>query len=412
MKKTGLFCLMLLLVLTGCGQSPDAKPEENSTEDKDITASLHSSEEALSYLVNEYGVEPGETPQKVILDCDMTYLGDDAMAMCILVQADTIGLIDLLGITITGGNNFVAYGANAALNQLERIDRADIPVVMGTDIPMNGARDLEEQSNIVGRIDRWGAMRHFDEYIAPENYHNLGSAYERKWGYSQTNPLEQSSVDFMIEQVDKYRGEVTIIAVGAATNVALACQKDENFAANTAGIIYMGTIIEEEGTYTPYADFNCFYDAEAYSVCLNSAFPKQTVVPHDAAKTAVLNKPVFDLLDAKDDTLISKLWLDNQYSLYQRNINNQVNCSDAIAAVVFLNPQVILEQKSGKIRINTDVFSPEYGHATVTENDGDIEIVMAVNTSLYWDFTTDLLCQVAEKQEKDYSYYLGVLQEK
>lgn len=63
MKKTGLFCLMLLLFLAGCRQSPDTKPEENSTEDKDITASLHSSQEALTYLVNEYGVEPGETPR-------------------------------------------------------------------------------------------------------------------------------------------------------------------------------------------------------------------------------------------------------------------------------------------------------------------------------------------------------------
>lgn len=238
----------------------------------------------LQYLMREYDLVASETPPKVILDCDMTYLGDDAMCMCILAQADAIGLIDLLGVTITGGNKFVAYGANSALNQLERIGRADISVYLGTDIPINGVRNLEEQSKIVGRIDRWGALHHFDEYIEPEQYYNLGSYYERKWGYSQNNVMEQSAIDFMIEQVDKYKGEVTMIAVGAATNVAMACQKDEQFAGNTAGIIYMGTVIEEEGSYTPYADFNCFYDAEAYEICLNSAFPKQIIIPHDAAK--------------------------------------------------------------------------------------------------------------------------------
>lgn len=81
-------------------------------------------------------------PRKVILDCDMTYLGDDAMCMCILAQADNIGLIDLLGVTITGGNSFVASGTNAALNQLEAIGREDIPVYMGTDVPLNGFRDM------------------------------------------------------------------------------------------------------------------------------------------------------------------------------------------------------------------------------------------------------------------------------
>lgn len=350
----------------------------------------------LQYLIQEYDLDVREIPPKVILDCDMTYLGDDAMCMCILVQADAIGLIDLLGVTITGGNKFVAYGANSALNQLERIGRADIPVYLGTDIPINGVRNLEEQSKIVGRIDRWGALYHFDEYIEPEQYHNLGSYYERKWGYSQNNVMEQSAIDFMIEQVDKYKGEVTMIAVGAATNVAMACQKDEQFAGNTAGIIYMGTVIEEEGSYTPYAGFNCFYDAESYEICLNSAFPKQIIIPHDAAKTAVLNKAVFDLMDAKADTLVSKFWLDGQYSLYQRDVNRTSNCSDAIAAVVFLNPKVVSEQRKVAIQINTDVSSLEYGRATITEEAGDIAVIMAVDTALYWEFATDVICEMQE----------------
>ena len=61
-------------------------------------------------------------------------------------------------------------------------------------------------------------LYHFDEYIEPERYHDLGSYYERKWGYSQTVPAEQSADDFMVEQAEKHKGEVTIIAVGAATN--------------------------------------------------------------------------------------------------------------------------------------------------------------------------------------------------
>lgn len=405
MKRICIFIMIFCMMFVGCRQSLDAKSNENHMEE----ISLSESSTTLDYLVKEYGIETNGVPRKVILDCDMTYLGDDSMCMCILAQADKIGLIELLGVTITGGNKFVAYGANSALNQLECIDRADIPVYMGTDIPINGVRNLEEQSKVVGRIDRWGAMYHFDEYIEPEKYHDLGSYYERKWGYSQTDPQEQSAVDFMVEQVDKYNGEVTIIAVGPATNVALACQKDENFASNTAGIIYMGTIIEEDGTYTPYADFNCFYDAEAYSVCLNSDFPKQIIIPHDAAKTAVLNKAVFDLMDAKEDSLVSKLWLESQYSLYQRNTNNKSNCSDAIAAVVFLNPKVIQEHKIGEIQINTDVNSPEYGRAIVSEVAGDIEIIMSVNTSLYWDFATDVICQMTSKCENNYSYYFNLL---
>lgn len=399
MKKMLIFVLVSCLLLTGCHRTETKK--ENSS-----IIPLYSKEDdekAADYLADQYGIEREKTPPKLILDCDMTYLGDDAMCMCILAQADTLGLIDLLGVTITGGNNFVAYGANAALNQLERIGREDIPVLLGTDIPINGIRNMDEQAKVVGRIDRWGAMYHFDEYIEPAMYHDLGSYYERKWGYSQTDPQQQNAVDFMIDQVNANRGEVTIIATGAATNVAMACQRDDSFAGNTAGIVYMGTIIEEQGTFTPYADFNCFYDAEAYDICLNSAFPTQTIIPHDAAKTAVLNKAVYDLMDAKDDTLISNLWIENQYSLYRRDTNYKLNCSDAIAAVVFLNPNVISDERMLSLEINTDTGSPEYGHTPVVGENGNLKVIIAVNTALYWDFVTDMICHMQNKSDYHYS---------
>ncbi len=398
--KSGVILLCLLLV--GCQKDTVATKSESVVQETENTNTeqnsmpSYSAEEdraALQYLQETYGLEAEDTIPKVILDCDMTYLGDDAMCMSILAQADSIGLIDLLGVTVTGGNHFVSYGTNAALVQLEQMGRGDIPVYMGSDIPTEGVRDLEEQAKVVGEIDRWGAMYHFDEYVEPSRYHDLGDFYERKWGYSENLPKEQAAADFMVAQASAYKGEVTIIAVGAATNVATACGKDENFAANTAGIVYMGTVIEAAGTFTPYADFNCFYDAEAYSICLNSNFPKQTVVPHDASDTAVLTKGVYDMLNAKGVTRVSRFWIDNQYGLYRRNPNYTMRCSDAIAAVIFLNPDVVWEERKLGLTVNCDVSSPEYGSVAVSE-DGNINVVMAVETERYWEFVTDLLCHV------------------
>lgn len=388
MSKIYIFILTLLsvMIVTGCGNSDHSKAKE--------------------YLVEEYSIAQTETVPKVILDCDMTYLGDDAMCLSILAQADKLGLIELLGITITGGNNFVSYGTNAALVQLEQIGRKDIKVYMGTDIPLNGVRDLAEQEKIVGRIDHWGAMYHFEEYVKPEDYHNLGSLHERKWGYSETEAEDISAVDFMVDQISRYPHEVTLISVGAATNIAMACQKDSNFASGTAGIVSMGTIIEEQGTFTPYADFNCFYDADAYDICLNSDFPAQMVIPHDASKTAVLNKAVFDLLDAKNDTLTAAFWLENLYSQYRRNPKNKQTCPDAIAAVCFINPNVITGEKMLSLEVNTDFESPYYGQVTSSEKNGNIQVVLAVDEELYWSFVTDLLCEMTEKSDQDYSYYV------
>ena len=91
---------------------------------------------SLSYLSQAYNIRIREEKPKVVLDTDMTFLGDDAFCLSILVQADNTGLIDLVGVTVTGGNSFVSVGTNAALRQLELWGRSDIPVYMGTDEPL------------------------------------------------------------------------------------------------------------------------------------------------------------------------------------------------------------------------------------------------------------------------------------
>ena len=106
-------------------------------------------------------------------------------------------------------------------------------------------------------------------------------------------------------------------------------------------------------------------------------------------------------MDSKEDTLVSKLWLEGQYGLYQRDVNKTSNCADAIAAVIFLNPKVIHEKKSVAMQINTDINSPEYGRTIVMEDGGTMELILSVDTALYWDFATDVICQMKGNSEDE-----------
>ena len=63
--------------------------------------------------LDDFDIVTTAEDNKVILDTDMGYLGDDAYCMCILAQADAAGWIDLLGVTAVGGNTICAVGANA-----------------------------------------------------------------------------------------------------------------------------------------------------------------------------------------------------------------------------------------------------------------------------------------------------------
>lgn len=359
---------------------------------------------SLSYLSQTYSINISEERPKVVLDTDMTFLGDDAFCLSILVQADNIGLIDLVGVTVTGGNSFVSVGTNAALRQLELWGRSDIPVYIGTDEPLNGFRDLEDQRQVVGSIDNWGAMANLDNYVEPQNFHDLGKYYERKWGYSQATPQEASAVEFLLDLVSNNKNEITIISVGSPISIALACQQDVDFAQNVSEIIYLGGILGEGGTYTPYADFNCFYDATAYKVCLNASFPKQTMIPHEVVNDVKIDKAVYDLLEEKGTTQISRFWVDNQGGLYRRNTNRKDSCADAIVAAIYLIPSVVVQYQNFYVDINDDITSAEYGKLILNHSDSNnnISFITRLDTNQYWDFITDLLCHVSDMPDCTY----------
>ncbi len=416
-RKAVLLISLISIFLVGCSKPNDAtnsNPLDDKNNDITISASdgnytAEGNNAVLTYLSSQYDIEVGEEIPKVILDTDMTFLGDDAFCLSLLVQADNIGLIDLVGITITGGNSFVAVGTNATLRQLELWGRPDIPVYIGTDEPLNGFRNLDEQRQIVGSIDRWGVMTMLDSYVEPNNYHDLGKHFERKWGYSETFPQEKSATDFLVETVLANKNNVTIISVGSPISIAMACQMDNEFARNVKEIMYYGGILGEGGSYTPYADFNCFYDATAFKVCLNSDFPKQIMVPREVVSEVMINKTVYDLIERKGSTQISDFWVTNNGGLYKRNVNRKDRCADAIAAIVCLAPSTVVAYQKSEVDIIDDVTSAKYGKLTINSasENPNVSFVIQLDTNRYWNFATDLLNYVSVDPEITYEELLS-----
>lgn len=350
---------------------------------------------ALAEL-SDYDIATSAETNKVILDCDMGYMSDDAYCMFILAQADAAGWIDLLGVTSVGGNEICAVGVNAILNQLEAIERPDIPVYAGTDIPMMGFRNLAADQPVTGGFQWTGAYSQLDHYVSPDKYHDLGALYNEDWGYSKGEVQEQGAVAFMIEQVHRYPGKVTIFAIGACTNVALACMLDPTFAENTAGIIYMGGAIDVPGNANACGEFNWFYDPESVQICLNNAFPYQIVVPHDIAHRVLLAKDVFDMMAEKNHTPITQLFMDRLYAAYLENPDKTEYCWDAITAAIFLCPDLITEAEFRDLAIDCSRTSYSYANA-VTWPGGEgpyasrnVQIIFNIDRDAFWTFVTDL----------------------
>ena len=196
---------------------------------------------------------------KVIFDTDPGI--DDAMALLYLSK---LKKIDLIGITTVVGNADLDTTTRNALFLREKFG-ISAPVVRGAGETLDGVDKAEpvivHGLNGLGEID----IPAVDESgLAP------GTASQ-----------------FIIDQVRAHPGEVTIIAVGRMTNLALALRADPDVARLTKQVIIMGGAFGYEGrsgNVTPVAEANIHGDPVGADEVFAAEWPVVVVgldVTHD-----------------------------------------------------------------------------------------------------------------------------------
>ncbi len=348
----------------------------------------------VSAALEDYNVVTNAEDHLVIFDTDMYYLWDDSYAMYMLLQADAAGWIDLLGITATGANINIAEGTTSILNQLEYLGREDVPVYMGTDIPLSGFHGEDTLAanglNPVWSVDTVKAVH--EKGIT---YDNLGEYVNEEWGQSSLKAQEQHSWEFMIDAVNANPGKVTIMAVGACTNVAMAIKEDPEFASKTAGIYYMGGSIDVPGNITDCAEVNWYYDPEAVEICLQADWPVQVVVPDDISYNQKLTKEYVENIVNSGDTAFNNIVEEYAYPDFVENPDKKQSLWDAQVPGIFFCPDLITESDVRDVAIETTLCYA-YGEAVTwaegngPEKSATCQIVYNLDGDKYWQMVADL----------------------
>lgn len=333
---------------------------------------------------------------KVIIDADVTYLNDDMLAIFSATQAHKLSYIDLLGITVTGGNSYVACGVYDLLTQLEYIGMGDIPVYAGREQPLNGFIDVEKFKKQAGDIGYYGCYsceKNTDDYL------------KAKTEGSATSPLptpkiamqQQSSVDFIIEQAHKYEGKLTLIALGGLMNIALAVQKDPTVVDCISQIIIMGGVFDARAENCPGIEFNFWYDPVATNICLSQNWKKQIIVSHDAATTCLKDKDVYNKYKAKNNTKITKLLVEDLAHIYENGLSESTTfCWDLLTIIYLLHPEIVTNIDSRYVYVDEReglTYGKTYNWIEGQQPENmqiKSDIILGVKGNTVWDFVTDL----------------------
>ena len=181
---------------------------------------------------------------------------DDSIAIMLAVLSKKF---DILGISVTWGNQEVEYCVANTLRVLDFLD-SDIPVYQGCHEPM--VLDLDEK-RVEGHIG--DVIAYFDEKGKEHHLHPKKLPFKN----SKRKVEDKHAVSFLVDTLMHAKDKITLVPVGPCTNIGMALRMEPRIAEHIEEIVFMGGS-DDMGNVTKTAEANFWHDPEAVKIILKS----------------------------------------------------------------------------------------------------------------------------------------------
>ncbi len=188
-------------------------------------------------------------PKRVIIDTDPGV--DDAAAILLALASPEL---QVEALTISYGNGSMPQCAANAARILQAAGRSAIPVYPGARGP------LLRQPN-----ESWAAHIHGADA--------LGGASPMANATPATGDVARRAPVAIARMVSQAPGEITVLALGRMTNLALALRLAPEIAESLSGVVVMGGAVRVPGNVSPVATANLHEDPEAAAILYDSGAP-------------------------------------------------------------------------------------------------------------------------------------------
>jgi pyrimidine-specific ribonucleoside hydrolase len=186
--------------------------------------------------------------KRIILDTDPGI--DDALAFILAFNSPEL---KIEAVTTVAGNVNHAKGHRNAKQILEFLGVTDVPVCAGAVVPL---------IKKLGHAEEFHGKTGLGDTTLPEPT-------------MATDP--RSAVDIILEKADELGKELTLVAIGPLTNIAVAILADPALPEKVDKLVIMGGAFNltphGHGNANSVAEFNIWLDPEAAKIVFNSGIP-------------------------------------------------------------------------------------------------------------------------------------------
>lgn len=268
----------------------------------------------------------------VILDMDPGV--DDAMAMLLALRSPELAI---KAITVVSGNIRLELCVRNVLRVLDilEIDDDKAPIVAA-----GAKRPVKKEPINVPSIHGCDGLGELDRFHLADG--------SKRYPDPKKEASSTPAVDVILDLVDRFAKDITIIATGPLTNIAQAIMMDREIMRKAGSLVVMCGAFKTPGNITPVAEFNAYADPDAVQIVLDSGMHPLVIVGLDVTHKARLHRYYLYEKVRSSDTRIAQFVQDctGFYMDFHKENEGFDGCylHDPLAVGVAIRPDLVKTQ--------------------------------------------------------------------
>lgn len=306
--------------------------------------------------------------KRAVLDVDTGV--DDALALILALRSPEL---HLEAVTTVAGNVPVEAATRNTRLVLDVVGApGELAVAAGAARPL--MRELVTATQVHG-ADGLGNVT--DVYPAPKHPQR-----------------EESAVSLLLELIERFGEELTLIATGPMTNLAEAARQNLPAFRRLGEIVQMGGAVRVPGNISKVAEFNLYVDPEAAATVVATGV-KLRLVPLDVTQQAPLLRTELRRLAQQRDSAVFQFVREISvllFDFHQKFLGvNAFHLHDPMAVAAAIDP-TLFTWEAARLEVRTD--EAERGRTLATPAAGaPVQVATGVDAERFLALFTERVCR-------------------